>query len=299
MDIAVAVTFAVILSVAALLGQRLWRQRRAPVASTAARSSGPLLGAEERFRDADLSVGVTKRPIALRSAFAPSARGVHAAPWGCVNDAVVALVSPTGRDDPRRGAAQAACATRLAVALPAAPKDAASFERAFEQADRSVADLGISTSTAAATAVAIALDGDRVRTAVAGGDRVYRIAAGTVDRLTDDRSIADDALREQGADRDSSPDLYDGMPMHLKTSLTRVLGTGKGRADVREHALDKDAWLVMVSHDVALALGEVGLRRVLTTPTTAPAALAEQLVIEAYKQRPGAFAAAAVIGPAT
>jgi hypothetical protein len=88
------------------------------------------------------------------------------------------------------------------------------------------------------------------------------------------------------------------MPMHLKTSLTRVLGTGKGRADVREHDLGPDAWVVMVSHDVALALGEVALRRVLATPASAPAALAEQLVIEAYKQRPGAFAAAAVLGPA-
>jgi serine/threonine protein phosphatase PrpC len=246
-----------------------------------------------------VGAGRAKRSVALRSAFAPSASGVHVAPWGCLGESVVALVSPTGRDDPRRGVAQAACATRLATTLTrSAREEDGTFARAFEEADRSVAELGISTSTAAATAVAIALEGGRLRTALVGGDRVYRIAGGRVDRLTDDRSIADDALREKGADRDSNPDLYDGMPMHLKTSLTCVLGTGKGRADVREHELSPDAWVVMVSHDVALALGEVALKKMLATPVATPGALAEGLVASAYRQRPGGFAAAAVLGPA-
>lgn len=297
---AIYVTLSVIVLVSAAIGAVAYlRLRGRKPADAAAPASGPLLAAEERRRDSVLPAGGTRREIALRSAFAPSATGVHVAPWGCVTEGgVVALVSPTGRDDPRRGVVQTACATQLAAVLPRSERSAGAIMEAFQSADQSVARLGIPTSTAAATAVAIALDDYRVRTAHVGADRVYRLRGGQVEQLTHDHSIADDALRQKGLDRESSPDLYDDMPAHLKTAFTRVLGTGKERVEVAEHDLSPDAWLVMVSHDVALALGEVNLRRVLSAPPASPGALADELVVQAYRQRPGAFAAAAVLGPA-
>ncbi len=298
MQIALLLTFTgVVIAAAALLFKLVLRPTTAK--GDPGRAPSPLLAAEERWRDTSLSVGGARRVVSVRSAFAPSSGGMHLAPWGCVEQAgVLAIVSPLGRDDPRRGVAQATCANDLARTLPRSGKDGAAMVEALASADRSLARLGLPTSTAAATAVAVAIEQGRVRTAHVGADRVYKVRGASVQQLTQDHSIAADTLRETAQGRDSSPEIIDAVPTHLKTSLTRVLGTGKGAAELGEHALDPRDWLVVVSHDVALALGEVRLREVLSRASARPGQIAEELVISTYRQRPGAFAAAAVVGPA-
>jgi hypothetical protein len=256
-----------------------------------------VLGASERWHDGWLGAKGTRRPVAVRCAFGPDGRGIDGVSWGYLDDqGVVAIVSPLGRDV-RRSTAQAVGTTALARALPQGARDGQAIARALEAADQGISRLGLSTSVAAATAVAVSVEGDTVKTAHVGADRAYRVRGVEVEQLTVDHTIVEETLRRQGKTaRDSAPDI-DGMPLQVKTALTRVLGSGKGAADVTEHRIAPDEWLVLVSYDVALAVGEVHLREMLKARAPTPQELAEKLVVAAYAGRPGCFAAAAVMGP--
>ncbi len=273
---------------------RLRSPRRAP-----AQAAPSLVGATERWRDGVVGPSGARREVALRCAFPQADQSQAWAPWAIMNDqGLLALVSPTGRDSGWGRAAQEACASALARALPAVHTGKSDLGGALIASDQAISAIGAKPSLGAATAVVLSLGDHALESAHVGGDRVYALRAGSADQLTSDHTLAFDQLRREGKRaRDSRPDI-DALPASVRAGFTRVLGAGRVTPDLARHALAGDEWLVILSHDVALSIGEVRLQQLLDTTPSSPRQLAEQLVVEAHQRRPTAFAAAAVLSPA-